>query len=104
MTLAFIFTDVGFGEWFVLLAVVLIVVGPRNLPSVARKIGSYYGKFRRAAEGFKRQLMDMETEFTRAADAAEREVDEALKVDDEVSGESSAEGASPSPVDPEKEA
>ena len=48
--------------------------------------------------------MDMETEFTRAADAAEREVDEALKVDDEVSGESSAEGASPSPADPKKEA
>lgn len=104
MTLAFIFTDVGFGEWFVLLAVVLIVVGPRKLPSAARKIGSYYGKFRRAAEGFKRQLMDMETEFTRAADAAEREVDEALKVDDEVSGEPSSEGAESTPDESAKEA
>ena len=50
MLLAIIFESVGFGEWFILLAVVLIVVGPKNLPSTARKIGQYYAKFRRAAE------------------------------------------------------
>ena len=50
MTLAFLFDSVGFGEWFVLLAVVLIVVGPKRLPSAARTLGQYYSKFRRAAD------------------------------------------------------
>ena len=57
------------------------MVGPKNLPATARKFGNYYSKFRRAAEGFKRQLLDMDTEFTRAAEDAERAADEAFKVD-----------------------
>lgn len=63
MLFAFVFDSVGFGEWFVLLAVVLVVVGPKNLPSTARQIGKAYAKFRRAAESFKRQLMDMDSDF-----------------------------------------
>ena len=81
--LALIFDSVGFGEWFVLLAVVLVVVGPRRLPETARKIGQYYAKFRRAAEGFRRQLLDMDTEFTRAAEAAANEVKRAGEIPEE---------------------
>lgn len=83
MTLAFIFDSVGFGEWFVLLAVVLIVVGPKRLPETARKLGQYYAKFRRAAEGFKRQLLDMDTEFTRAAEEAANEVKKSAEIPEE---------------------
>ena len=72
MAFAFIFDSVGFGEWFVLLAVVLIVVGPKRLPATARKLGQYYSKFRRAAENFKRQLLDMDTEFDRFTREAEQ--------------------------------
>ena len=72
MTLAVIFDSIGFGEWFVLLAVVLVVVGPRRLPATARTLGQYYARFRRAAENFKRQLLDMDTEFERAAREAEK--------------------------------
>ena len=54
-----------------LLAVVLVVVGPKRLPSAARTFGQYYAKFRRAAENFKRQLLDMDTEFTRAVQEVE---------------------------------
>ena len=85
MTLAFIFDSAGFGEWFVLLAVVLIVVGPKRLPETARKLGQYYAKFRRAAEGFKRQLLDMDTEFTRAAEEAANEVKNGVDIPDEKS-------------------
>ena len=73
MTLAIIFDSVGAGEWLVLLAVLLVVMGPKRLPSTARKIGSYYSKFRRAAEGFKRQLMDMDLEMERELRKAEEE-------------------------------
>lgn len=77
MTLAIIFESVGIGEWFVLLAVLLIVVGPKRLPEMARKFGQYYSKFRRAADGFKRQLMEMDTEINTAVAKAEQEVSEA---------------------------
>ena len=73
MTLAILFDSVGAGEWLVLLAVLLVVIGPKNLPSTARKIGAYYSKFRRAAESFKRQLMDMDLEMEREIRRAEEE-------------------------------
>ena len=37
MTLAIVFDSVGAGEWLVLLAVLLIVMGPKRLPSTARR-------------------------------------------------------------------
>ena len=73
MTLAILFDSAGAGEWLVLLAVLLVVIGPKNLPSTARKIGAYYSKFRRAAESFKRQLMDMDLEMEREFRKAEEE-------------------------------
>ncbi len=77
MALAIIFDGVGFGEWFVLLAVVLVVVGPKRLPSAARRFGQYYAKFRRAADSFKRQILDMDTELTNSVRDAAREVENA---------------------------
>ena len=79
MTLAIIFESVGAGEWLVLLAVVLIVVGPKKLPATARKFGQHYAKFRRAAESFKRQLLEMDTEITNAVNEAEKEVEAVAK-------------------------
>ena len=103
MTLAVIFDSIGFGEWFVLLAVVLVVVGPKRLPSAARTVGQYYSKFRRAAENFKRQLLDMDTEFTKAVQEADKLPDDAFTVDsaknDEPAAASADEGGSV-PVDP----
>ena len=86
MTLAILFDSVGAGEWLVLLAVLLVVMGPKRLPSTARKIGAYYSKFRRAADSFKRQLMDMDLEMEREIRKAEQEVEAAVKVP-EVTGE-----------------
>jgi TatA/E family protein of Tat protein translocase len=46
----------------VLCLVVLIVVGPKRLPEVARKLGRMMETFRRAADEFKSQLMSMDQE------------------------------------------
>lgn len=81
---AFIFDSVSFSEWTVLLVVFLIIMGPRKIPQTARTLGNYYSKLRRAAESFKRQLMDMETEFSKAAAEVESEakdVEEAFSID-----------------------
>ena len=86
MALAIIFDSIGVGEWLVLLAVVLVVVGPKRLPATARTIGKHYAKFRRAADSFKRQLMEMDNEFNSVVDDAQREVESAVGVDDFTEG------------------
>ena len=70
MSFAFIFESVGGTEWFVLLGVVLIVVGPKHLPAAARKLGQIMTNLRRAADEFKRQLMSMDQEVRKEVDAA----------------------------------
>jgi TatA/E family protein of Tat protein translocase len=60
--LAFLFESVSGGEWIVLLAVILIVMGPERLPEMARKLGRWTETFRRAADEFKRQIMTMDQE------------------------------------------
>ena len=72
MLLAFLFESAGVGEWLVLLAVVLVAVGPKRLPSAAREFGRWYAKFRRAAEGFRRELMTIETEVRKAGEEADK--------------------------------
>ena len=81
MLLAFLFDSAGFGEWFVLLAVVLVAVGPKNLPAAARKLGQWYARLRRHAEAFKRQLMEMDAELTRSAADATREATDFFRID-----------------------
>ena len=70
---AFVFDSVSGGEWLVLLAVILIIVGPKNLPSTARKVGEIMSKLRRAADEFKRQLMTMDDEMRKTADEIKKE-------------------------------
>ena len=101
MALAFIFDSVGAGEWLLLLAVLLVVMGPKRLPGVLRKFGSQYAKFRRAADSFKRQLMEMDTEFERAVNSAEREFEEAAKIQDVTQPYDAAPEASSDDADPD---
>jgi len=99
MTLAFVFDSVGAGEWLLLLAVLLVVMGPKRLPGVLRKFGSQYARFRRAADSFKRQLMEMDTEFERAVNSAEREAEEAARIPDITQADTSPDGMGAPPDD-----
>lgn len=91
MTFAFFLESVGGGEWLVLLAVILVVVGPKNLPSAARKIGQIMSQLRRAADEFKRQLMTMDEEVHKAVDDVKKEyMDVGEEVKDTVESDGSA--------------
>lgn len=48
--------NIGFPELIVILAVALIVFGPRKLPEVGRSIGRAMGEFRRASHDLKTSL------------------------------------------------
>jgi len=60
--MAFLGGSCGTSEWIVTFVVVLIVVGPKRIPEVARKIGRMMEMFRRAADEFKDQIMTMDQE------------------------------------------
>ena len=47
---------IGSMELVVILVVALLVLGPKNLPGVARSIGKVLGEFRRASTDFQRTI------------------------------------------------
>ena len=50
--------NIGFGEILLLMALLLVVVGPERLPTVLRWVGQHYGKLRRAASELQNAFMD----------------------------------------------
>ncbi len=55
--------DIGWTEMLVLGIVILLVMGPRELPSMLRTIGHYVGRVRHMAQNFRDQLNDIQTEL-----------------------------------------
>lgn len=45
--------DINFGEWIVIAVIALVVVGPRNLPELAHKIGGWMREARAMATDFR---------------------------------------------------
>ena len=97
MGFAFIFESVGGTEWFILLGVVLIVVGPKNLPSAARKLGQIMANLRRAADEFKRQLMTMDQEVRSTVNNALSDVSSSSSSDGSSDDVATDEGGNPYP-------
>lgn len=55
--------DIGWGEFFLIGVVALIVVGPKELPGLMRTVGQYAGKARMMAREFQRTLEQAANEF-----------------------------------------
>ena len=49
--------DLGLSELIVILAVALIVLGPKKLPELARNLGRGLAQFRRASEDLRRSIL-----------------------------------------------
>jgi len=54
--------DLGWSEMAIIMLVALIVIGPKDLPKVARTIGKWTAKARSMARDFQRSLDDMARE------------------------------------------
>ena len=50
----------GMPEIFLILAIALIVIGPKKLPDLAKTLGRAIGEFKRSAQDFKRSI-DIDT-------------------------------------------
>jgi Tat protein translocase TatB subunit len=64
----------GMPELLMILAIALIVIGPKKLPDLAKTLGRAMGEFKRSAQDFKRSI-DMETTITDIEDIDEPETD-----------------------------
>ena len=49
--------DIGLSELLIIMAVALIVLGPKKLPEVARSLGRGLAQFRRASEDLRRSIL-----------------------------------------------
>lgn len=66
---------IGYTEILVILVVALIVLGPKNLPKIARTLGKGLGEFRRVSTEFQRTInteIEVEESTKRKKDAEAR--------------------------------
>ena len=89
--------DIGFFEILILMGIAVFVIGPKNLPKLAKAVGRGWGEFQKTFSDLKQEVMD-ETEGVKQAvglDQLEQEVSAATKVDVDVNLELDGEPAKP---------
>jgi len=64
----------GMPEILLILAIALIVIGPKKLPDLAKTLGRAMGEFKRSAQDFKRSI-DVETTIKDIKDIEDPETD-----------------------------
>ena len=50
--------DIGFFELIIIMGIAVVVVGPKNLPRLARSIGRGWGEFVNTFEDLKQEVLD----------------------------------------------
>jgi Tat protein translocase TatB subunit len=78
--------DIGFFEIMIIMVIGVIVIGPKNLPKLARAVGRGWGEFQQTFNELKQDVLD-ETEGVKQSvgiDQLEQEVSAATKVDIDV--------------------
>ncbi len=78
--------DIGFFELLIVMAIGVVVIGPKNLPRLAKAIGRGWGEFMNTFDSLKQEVMD-ETEGLKQSvnmEQLEQDVSSATKVDVDV--------------------
>jgi sec-independent protein translocase protein TatB len=71
--------DIGWSEMAVIMLVALVVIGPKDLPRLARTLGQWAAKGRAMAREFQRSLEDMAREAE--LDDVKREIEKVGRID-----------------------
>ncbi len=78
--------DIGFFEIMIIMVIGVIVIGPKNLPKLARAVGRGWGEFQKTFNDLKQDVLN-ETEGVKQSvgiDQLEQEISAATKVDIDV--------------------
>lgn len=78
--------DIGFFELMIILGIAVVVIGPQNLPKLAKAIGKGWGEFQRTFSGLKQEVMDEAEGLKQTVnmDSLEQDISAATKVDVDV--------------------
>ena len=78
--------DIGFFEIVILMAIAVVVIGPQNLPKLAKAIGKGWGEFQSTFNSLKQEVMDEAEGLKQSIDIDNLEQDSgvATKVDVDV--------------------
>ena len=78
--------DIGFFEIMIIMVIGVIVIGPKNLPTLARAVGRGWGEFQKTFNDLKQDVLDQTegVKQTVGIDQLEQEVSAATKVDVDV--------------------
>lgn len=78
--------DIGFFELMIIMAIGVVVIGPKNLPKLARAIGKGWGEFQSTFNELKDDIMEEADNLkgTVNVDQLEQDVSAATKVDVDV--------------------
>ena len=78
--------DIGFFELLIILGIAVMVVGPENLPRLARSLGKGWGEFQNTFSELKQEVMDETENVKKTAnlEEIEQEISAATKVDVDV--------------------
>ena len=68
----------GMPEILLILAIALIVIGPKKLPDLAKNLGRAMGEFKRSAQDFKRTI-DIETTVNESVSPPPKDIKEVIK-------------------------
>jgi len=77
----------GMPEILLILAIALIVIGPKKLPELAKTLGRAMGEFKRSAQDFKRSI-DIETTVNESTPPPAKDLKEVIKDVNEAQEES----------------
>ena len=96
--------DIGFFELLIIMGIAVVVIGPQNLPRLAKSIGKGWGEFQSTFNDLKKDVMD-EAEGLRQStdiDKLEQDIGAATKVDVDVNLSMNDINYDPKPSDQEK--
>jgi len=75
---------IGTSEILIILLIALIILGPKEIPKIARTLGRTMREFQRATPKIARTLGRTMREFQRATDELKHTIDSEIEIDEEV--------------------
>ena len=97
---------IGMPELILILAVALIVLGPKRLPEIARTLGKGLAEFRRTTDELKEEIREVEEEIEHPSSSKDELKEEIREVEEEIEHPSSSTASaeeSPTPGQPPKQ-
>ena len=70
---------IGIAEILVVLVLVLVLINPKDLPKIARKLGSLYRKFRDVRDKVNQEVREVEREIRKPFEESANEIDTGIK-------------------------